>query len=186
MSIVVRTEQDFVIVEDQSQAGRVLKIDRKVYEAAASITVPTGNGEVQTILAKAMGVSAPGGRSSRAASFLERYTFGYGAFNGWCSVFVATNQGKKRFFQFNPGLGLPEQEPVAMLTKSTGTKGKVRSVSLGEDLDVPDTYVASIEEINSVIDRAYEILGYDPANLTDDAPDLSYDEALVVVEEQGA
>lgn len=189
MKFQVEKEGQEVVISGTSEDGklRTLRLPRKLYEAVESLKHPTPNGEVQILLAKAMGISAPGGRSSRAASFLERNTYGYGAFNGWCSLFLASQEGKKRFFQFNAELGISEDQKAGMLTKNEKKEGNdIKAVRHGEDLDVPDNYIISAQEMNAIIDRAYIALGFNPKKLTEEAPDLSFEEAVVILEEKGA
>jgi hypothetical protein len=163
-----------------------LTMDRRVWDFFQTCTSPTSNGDMQQGIARALRLNAPGGRCAKAASILERYTNGYRAFNGWCAVLVGTSEGRKRFFQFNPNLTTDDTVRANMLTKTgkllkPNTADATPRRAVPEDLDLPEGYEPSSEDMNFTIDEAYRALGFNPDKLTDDAPDLTYEEALEVL-----
>lgn len=181
---VSKTPNKVVISGTEGERVKTVEFDRRVYDVLESCTEPVSNGELQQRLAEAMRIPAPGGRCSKAASLLERYTLGYRAFNGWCALLIGTSVNNKRFYQFNPDFAVKEDAVAAMLTK----QGKLISEDESEedndyqeDLDIPEGYEASADDMNEIIDQAYEILGFDPQDLPEDAPDLTYEEAVKVL-----
>lgn len=159
--------------------------DRAVFEALESCVEPTWNGTVQQRIAAAMRIPAPGGKCSKAASLLERYTHGYDAFNGYCALMIATSQGNKRFFQFNPSFVPHEELKAGMLSKLGKKVSEIDEPRhyAEEDLDIPEDFEMSSADMNDIIDQAYVILGFDPTDLPEDAPDLTFDEAQKVLKE---
>lgn len=183
---VTELNGEVVIQGTENEKMREIKLPKRVYNVLAACTSPKSNGDLQKELASAMGLSSPGGRCSKAASLLERYTHGYKAFNGWCALLIGTSEGRNRFFQFNPEFAVTEQK-ANMLTKTgiklvNGEKPKKKEVH--EDLDLPDVEL-STTDMNAVIDAAYEKLGFNPSNLSDDAPDLTFEEASAIMANGG-
>jgi hypothetical protein len=157
---------------------KVIKLSTAVFDVLKTFTAPTSNGEAQKAIAKALGVLAPGGRSGRAASILERLSPGYESFNGWCAVLVATEVNRRRFFQFNPDFAVPTKA-ANMITGSSSPaynheakntrKPKTVQLSpedaflanfdarcaivaryLGDQTDPEDLTLAEVEEIESL------------------------------------
>lgn len=182
---ISKTPNKVTISAVDGQRVRTIELERKVYEVLESCTTPTANGDLQVLLAKAMGLSAPGGRNSKAASMLERYTFGYRAFNGVCALLVGSTVGNRRFYQFNSDFAPKEDALATMLTKQGRliTDEPASDPYANEDLDIPEGYEPSAEHMNEIIDQAYTLLGYDPKDPPEEAPDLTYAEAVKILKE---
>lgn len=182
---VSKTPNKVTIQVTQNDRVREFQLDRAVFDVLESCTSPTRNGDLQLRLATAMRISSAGGKCSKAASLLERYTHGYRAFNGHCALMIGTSVGNKRFFQFNPSFTPFDELRANMLSKLGKSVSDIESDASRpapqEDLDVPEDFEMSSDDMNQIIDQAYEILGYNPNKLPDDAPDLTFAEAQKVL-----
>jgi hypothetical protein len=103
----------------EGQKLKSIKLTNESFNVLTSLEVPTANMEVQRLLARANGwpLNAQG-RSPKAAAILEKFTPGYGSFNGWCALLVGTSVGKSRFFHTAQDHGVEEGSVAQMLTRT--------------------------------------------------------------------
>lgn len=163
-----------VIQKIDGNETRTTKIDKNVYDAICELTTPVSNGELQRIIAAALGVSTAGGRSGKASAIIEKYTFGFSNFNGWCSLLVGLQIDGKRHFQFN--YNAPDFSPIhktEMLnvkTKTvTDTKENNKTPKVLSSWSINIDSLSEDEILDARFNRAFLYLGIDPNdNQTDD------------------
>ena len=160
--------------------GRSITLHRAVYDVFASLDKPTPNKIVQERLADVLRLPLAGGKNARAGGLIEKYCSGYAAFNGFCALITLIKDGKSSFFEFNPSYEVSDV-PTKSIERRTAKLVQIRhKVPTAAYLDLPDNDDASAESMNLLIDLAYRRLGFDPHNLIDEAPDLTYSEALEI------
>lgn len=140
--LIIRLAADGVLNE--------IKINKAVYEAMKTCVEPVSNGDMQKLIAKALGIhSLAGGRCMKAASIMERFTPGYNAFNGWCALLEGISEGRKRFFKFNTSLTADlkkatmltrQPKPISAATTATPPPVSLRGVGTMEVIDINERF----------------------------------------------
>jgi len=165
-----------VIQKNTGDETKTTKIDRNVYDAISVIAEPVNNGELQRIIATALGVSTAGGRSGKASAIIEKYTFGFSNFNGWCALLIGVNIDGKRHFKFNDNA--PDFSPVQK-TEMLNSKGqrKVKEDVQEEVLTtvtqqtrwyIDASKLTEDELLDARFNRAFDYLGIDPKDNNSD------------------
>lgn len=162
-----------VIQKTEGTETRTTKIDKNVYDAISELRTPVSNGELQKIIAAALGVSTAGGRSGKASAIIEKYTFGFANFNGWCSLLVGLNVDGKRHFKFNDNA--PDFSPILkteMLNVRTAKKvEEVKHQEIAMTLSrwsIDATGLTEDQLLDARFNRAFEYLGIDPNDNSSD------------------
>ena len=162
-----------VIQKTDGTETRTTKIDKNVYDAISELTTPVSNGELQKIIAAALGVSTAGGRSGKASAIIEKYTFGFANFNGWCSLLVGLNVDGKRHFQFNHNA--PDFSPIqktemlnVRTAKKTAEVKQEESPAVFSRLAIDTTGLTEDQLLDARFNRAFEYLGIDPNDNSSD------------------
>lgn len=174
-------ENDKVVIQKTDGTEvKSTKINRNVYDAIAKLDVPVSNGELQKIIAEALGVNTAGGRSGKASAIIEKFTFGFANFNGWCSLLVGLTINGRRHFKFNENA--PDFSPNF---KTEMLNGKTKKKAIESQSEDSITVIQSRWSLNTeglseekVLDarfnRAFEYLGIDPNDNNSD--DLTLDD----------
>jgi len=163
-----------VIQRTLGEETKTTKIDRNVYDAVSKITQPVSNGELQRIIATALGVSTAGGRSGKASAIIEKYTFGFSNFNGWCALLIGVNIDGKRHFKFNENA--PDFSPVhktEMLNvkppkETPALQAQVTAVPVQSRWHIDTTDLTEDQLMEARFNRAFNYLGIDPNDLNTD------------------
>lgn len=162
-----------VIQKTDGTETRTTKIDKNVYDAISELTTPVSNGELQKIIAAALGVTTAGGRSGKASAIIEKYTFGFANFNGWCSLLVGLSIDGKRHFQFNPNA--PDFSPIQkteMLNVRTAKKveesEQEETIAVFSRWAIDTTGLTEDQLLDARFNRAFEYLGIDPNDNSSD------------------
>jgi hypothetical protein len=164
-----------VIQRTIEEETKTTKIDRNVYDAISVISEPVSNGELQRIIATALGVSTAGGRSGKASAIIEKYTFGFSNFNGWCALLIGVNIGGKRHFKFNDNA--PDFSPVVKteMLNSKLTKTEQLAIQVQPALSTVQSRwhidVSTLTEeqvLDARFNRAFDYLGIDPNDNSSD------------------
>lgn len=161
-----------VIQKIQNDETKTTKVDRNVYDAISALHEPVSNGELQRIIAAALGVNTAGGRSGKASAIIEKYTFGFANFNGWCSLLVGLDVDGKRYFKFNPNA--PDFSPIEktemLNVKKEGAKKVTKTkITVNSRWTINSETLSEDQLLEARFNRAFDYLGIDPNDLhTDD------------------
>ena len=162
-----------VIQKTDETETKTTKVDRNVYDAISALHEPVSNGELQRIIAAALGINTAGGRSGKASAIIEKYTFGFSNFNGWCSLLVGLDINGKRHFKFNDNA--PDFSPVVktemLNSKKEGTEKKTSKskIAVSSRWSINANDLTEDELLEARFNRAFNYLGIDPNdNSTDD------------------
>jgi hypothetical protein len=165
-------ENDKVVIQKtDGTETRTTKINRKVYDAISQITTPVSNGELQRIIAEALGVSTAGGRSGKASAIIEKFTYGFSNFNGWCSLLVGLNHNGKRHFKFNDNA--PDFSPI-LKTEMLNVRTKPVEQTHQETVTIQSRWTINSAELTedelleARFNRAFDYLGIDPNDINTD------------------
>lgn len=178
-----------VIQKTDGTETRTTKIDKNVYDAISELTTPVSNGELQKIIAAAMNVSTAGGRSGKASAIIEKYTFGFANFNGWCSLLVGLSIDGKRHFKFNDNA--PDFSPIQkteMLNVRTVKKpsNEETATVIASRWSIDTTGLNESEVLDARFNRAFEYLGIDPKdNFSDDLTLEDVERIEKILEKEG-
>lgn len=163
-----------VIQRSFGEETKSTKIDRNVYDAISVISEPVSNGELQRIIAGALGINTAGGRSGKASAIIEKYTFGFSNFNGWCALLIGVNIEGKRHFKFNDNA--PDFSPVQKTEMLNNKKGKEdqlviqaqATVSTQSRWHIDDSSLTEDQLLDARFNRAFDYLGIDPKDPNSD------------------
>lgn len=155
-----------VIQKTQNNETKTTKIDHNVYDAISALDQPVSNGELQRIIAAALNVNTAGGRSGKASAIIEKYTFGFANFNGWCSLLVGLDIDGKRYFKFNPNA--PDFSPIEktemLNVKKEGTLKKTNKskMTINSRWTINSENLSEDALLEARFNRAFDYLGIDP------------------------
>ena len=163
-----------VIQRTIEEETKTTKIDRNVYDAISKIAEPISNGELQRLIATAFGVSTARGRSGKASAIIEKYTFGFSNFNGWCALLIGVNIDGKRHFKFNENA--PDFSPVhkteMLNVKSTKETAVLQVQTTTEPVQskwrIDTAELTEDQLMEARFNRAFNYLGIDPNDLNTD------------------
>jgi len=162
-----------VIQKTNETETKTTKIDRNVYDAISALNQPVSNGELQRIIAAALGVNTAGGRSGKASAIIEKYTFGFSNFNGWCSLLIGLDVDGKRHFKFNDNAPdfspIQKTEMLNVRKEGVGKKSDKSKIAVNSRWSINANDLTEDELLEARFNRAFDYLGIDPNdNLTDD------------------